>query len=75
MIIYLVVLTFLPLNNEGCQDILQNQNYEYWDARIWINYDTSANIIFLYWPPGWTYYDFGVGLFIATIVCIFGWVS
>ena len=74
MIIYLVVLAFLPLNNEGCRDILQDQNYEYWEGTIWINYDTPAKIIFS-WPPGWTYYDFGKGLFIATIVCIFGWVS
>lgn len=73
MIIYLVVLAFLPLNNEGCQDMLQNQNYEYWDGIIWIS-GTPANIIFSR-PPGWTYYDFGKGLFIATIVSIFGWVS
>ena len=73
MIIYLVVLAFLPLNNEGCRDILRNQNYDYWDGIIWIN-GTPASIIFS-WPPGWTYYDFGEGLFVATIVCIFGWVS
>ena len=75
MIIYLVVLAFLPLNNGGCQDILQKKNYEYWEGTIRINNDIPTNVRLLYWPPGWTYYDFGEGLFVATIVCIFGWVS
>ena len=76
MIIYLVVLAFLPLTNGECQGILQKKHYEYWDGTIYINDDdTTAYVRLLYWPPGWTYYDFGRGLFVATIVCIFGWVS
>ena len=63
MIIYFVVLTFLPSTDKGCLSLLDYASFYYDDA-----VPTMLS-------HRWSFNSYRRSLYAAMVICLFGWVS